>query len=107
MATITAPTLIAPVITAYQAQAQAGGFLNDCLPDRFCAGRPQFDAEDRVWRVPVLLSYAIIGPVGQVGEVLVSAIAAEVVSATPKDEMMAAAVALYDQYRETIEAPVS
>jgi hypothetical protein len=27
MATITAPSLIAPAITAYQAQAQAGGFF--------------------------------------------------------------------------------
>ncbi len=107
MATITAPTLIAPVITAYQAQAQAGGFLSECLPDRFCAGRPQFDSEAQIWRVPVLLSYAVIGPVGQVGEVLVSATAEEVVSATPREEMMVAARALYEQNRETIEAPVS
>jgi hypothetical protein len=107
MATITASTLIAPVITAYQAQAQAGGFLNNCLPDRFCAGRPQFDSEEQIWRVPVLLSYAVIGPVGQVGEVLVSATSEEVISATSREEMMAAALALYEQYRETIEAPIS
>ncbi|MGH9842483.1 MAG: hypothetical protein ACREEM_27385 [Blastocatellia bacterium] len=55
----------------------------------------------------MLLSYAVIGPVGQVGEVLVSATAEEIISATPKEEMMAAARALYEQNRETIEAPVS
>ena len=99
MATITAPT-----ITAYQAQAEAGGFLTDHLPDRFCAGRPQFDHEARVWRVPVLLSYAAIGPVGQVGEIIVSAATEEVLSFTPLEEMKAAALSLYEEHRDAIEA---
>jgi hypothetical protein len=81
--------------------------LNDCLPDRFCAGRPQFDPEEQIWRAPVLLSCAVIGPVGQVGEVLVNAATEEVISATPREEKMAAARALYEQNRETIEAPIS
>ena len=54
-----------------------------------------------------MLSYAVIGPIGQVGEVLIGATAGEVISATPKEEMMAAARALYEKNRETIEAPVS
>lgn len=100
-------TITAPVTTAFQAQAQANGYLSDLLPDRFCAGRPQFDPEAQLWRVPVLLSYAIIGPIGQVGEVLVSATTEQVISSTPKQEMMAAARSLYEQHRETIEAPRS
>jgi hypothetical protein len=101
MATITGPT-----ITALQAQAQANGYLSDRLPDRFCAGRPKFDSEAKFWRVPVMLSYAVIGPVGQVGEILVSAATEEVISATSKEEMMAAARELYEQHRDAIEAPV-
>lgn len=99
MSTITAPT-----ITAYQAQAEAGGFLNDHLPDRFCAGRPQFDYETQLWRVPVLLSYPIIGPVGQVGEILVNADNEEVASFTPIEEMKSVALRLYEEHRDAIEA---
>jgi len=98
--------ITAPITTAFQAQAQANGYLSDRLPDRFCAGRPRFDQEVQVWRVPVLLAYAIIGPVGEVGEVLVSSTNEEVISATPKEEMMAAARVLYEQHRDAIEAPV-
>ena len=99
-------TITAPIITALQAQAQANGYLSDRLPDRFCAGRPRFDMEAQIWRVPILLSYAVIGPVGQVGEILISATTEEVVSSTPKEEMMAAARTLYDQHRDAIEAPI-
>lgn len=100
-------TITAPAITAYQAQAEAGGFLSDHLPDRFCAGRPQFDQDARVWRVPVLLSYAVIGPVGQVGEVTVNADTEEVLSFTPLAEMKEAALRLYEQHRDAIEAAFS
>jgi hypothetical protein len=100
-------TIAAPTVTAYQAQAEAGGFLNDHLPDRFCAGRPQFDHEARVWRVPILLSYAVIGPVGQVGEITVNADAEEVLAFTPLAEMKAAALSLYEQHRDAIEAAFS
>jgi hypothetical protein len=99
MAMITAPT-----ITAYQAQAEAGGFLNDHLPDRFCAGRPQFDYEAQLWRVPVLLSYPVTGSVGQVGEILVNANNEEITSYTPIEEMKSVALRLYDEHRDAIEA---
>lgn len=101
MATITAPT-----ITALQAQAEANLFLSDHLPDRFMAAQPSFDAAANVWRVPVLLSYAVIGPVGQTGEILVSATEEKVISYTPLEEMKAAARILYEQHRDAIEAPV-
>jgi hypothetical protein len=100
-------TTIAPTITALQAQAAANLFLSNHLPDRFMAGPPRLDLPAQVWRVPVLLAYPIIGPVGQTGEILVSVTAEEVVSSTPIEEMKVAARTLYEQHRNAIEAPVS
>jgi hypothetical protein len=97
---------IAPTITALQAQAAANLFLSNHLPDRFMAGPPSLDLPAQVWRVPVLLAYSIIGPVGQTGEILVSVRAEEVVSSTPIEEMQMAARTLYEQHRNAIEAPV-
>ena len=99
-------TTIAPTITALQAQAEANLFLSNHLPDRFMAGPPSPDQAAQVWRVPVLLAYPIIGPVGQTGEILVRMTAEEVVSHTPIEEMKVAARALYEQHRNAIEAPV-
>jgi hypothetical protein len=99
-------TTIAPTITALQAQAAANLFLSNHLPDRFMAGPPSLDLPARVWRVPVLLAYPIIGPVGQPGEILISVTTEEVVSSTPIEEMKVAARTLYEQHRNAIEAPV-
>jgi hypothetical protein len=99
-------TTIAPTITALQAQAAANLFLSNHLPDRFMAGPPSLDLPAQVWRVPVLLAYPIIGPVGQTGEILVSVTAEAVVSSTPIEEMTVAARTLYEQHRSAIEAPV-
>jgi hypothetical protein len=99
-------TTIAPIITALQAQAEANLFLSNHLPDRFMAAPPSLDLPARVWRVPVLLAYPIIGPVGQTGEILVSVTAAAVVSYTSIEEMKVAARALYEQHRNAIEASV-
>ena len=95
-----------PKITALEAEAAASLFLSDHLPDRVTAGDPQLDAQVGVWRVPVLLTYPIIGLVGEVGEILVSGRTEEILSHTPVDEMLARARALYDQHRDAIEAPV-
>lgn len=95
-----------PKVTALEAEAAVSLFLSDRLPDRLTAGDPQLDAQVGVWRVPVLLAYPTIGPVGEVGEVVVSGQAEEVLSHTPVDEMLARARALYEQHREQIEAPV-
>jgi hypothetical protein len=99
-------TTITPTITALQAQAAANLFLSNHLPDRFMAGPPHLDLPAQVWRVPVLLAYPIIGPVGQTGEILVSVTAEEVVSSTPIEEMQVAARTPYEQHRNAIEAPV-
>jgi hypothetical protein len=109
MSTITISNVAAPTITALQAQAGAAGanlFLSDHLPDRFMAGQPALDAMLNVWRVPVLLAYAIIGPVGQTGEILVSTDSEEIVSYTPLAEMKTPARKLYERHRDVIEAPV-
>jgi hypothetical protein len=100
-------TKTAPTVTALEAQGVANLFLSDNLGDRFLAVRPQLDQSGDVWRVPVVLTYAVVGPVGEVGEVLVSAASEEIVSHTPVEEMKERARALYEQHREQIEAPLS
>lgn len=80
-------------------------FLSDNLPDRFTAGHPAFDHQVNMWRVPVLLTYAVIGPVGQVGEIIIRADSEEILSFTPIDEMKKAAQSLYEKHRDEIEAP--
>jgi hypothetical protein len=99
-------TTSATKITALQAQAEANLFLSDHLPDRFMAGPPSLHLAAQGWRVPVLLAYPIIGPVGQTGEILVRVTTAEVVSYTAIEEMKVAAHALYEQHRNAIEASV-
>jgi hypothetical protein len=100
-------TKTTPTVTALEAQGAANLFLSDHLGDRFLAVRPQLDEGGDVWRVPVVLTYAVVGPVGKVGEVVVSSSAEEVVSHTPIEEMKEHACALYEQHREQIEAPLS
>lgn len=95
-----------PKISALDAEAAASHFLFDHLPDRLTAGEPQFNARTGVWIVPVLLAYPRIGPVGQVGEIVISGQAKTVVSHTPVDDMLNNARAVYDQHRERIEAVV-
>jgi hypothetical protein len=97
----------APTVTALEAQGVANLFLSDRLGDRFLAVRPQLDEGGDAWRVPVVLTYAVVGPLGEVGEVIVSAASEEVVSHTPVEEMKERARALYEQHREQIEAHLS
>jgi hypothetical protein len=100
-------TKTAPTVTALEAQGAANLFLSDHLGDRFLAVRPQLDEGGDVWHVSVVLTYAVVGPLGEVGEVLVSASAEEVVSHTPVDEMKERARALFEQHSEQIKAPLS
>jgi len=91
-------------LTALEAVAAANLFLSDHMPDRYCAGDPTYDIVAKLWRVPVVLSYLRIGPIGEVGEVAVSGFSEEIISHTPFDEMRARGRALYKQHREAIEA---
>ena len=97
-------TNVAATITALEAQAAASLFLFDHLPDRFLASSPKLDGAAKVWRVPILLAYPFIGPVGQTGEILVNATSEEIISYTPLEEMKAAARQLYEENRDAIEA---
>ena len=80
--------------------------MSDNLPDRFCATNPQLDRTANVWRVRVVLAYPFIGPVGEVGEIVVSPVSEDIISHTPLDEMWTRARRLYEQHREAIEASV-
>lgn len=91
-------------ITAFEAEAIAGGFLLDHLPDRFSTGAPRFDKAAGVWRVPAILAFPRIGSVGEVGELDVDDSTKEVVSHTPFEEMTTRALAIYEQRCEEIEA---
>lgn len=99
-------TNLVATITALEAQAAASLFLSDHLPDRFLASSPKLDAAANVWRVPVLLAYPIIGPVGKTGEILVKATSEEIISHTPLEEMKATARRLYEENRDAVEASV-
>lgn len=92
-----------PKTTALEAQAATNGFLLDRLPHCFTAGHPTLDQSAQVWRVPVLLAYATIGSVGEVGEALISATSEEIISVTPFEEMKARAQVLYEEHRVEIE----
>ena len=100
-------TKTTPTVTALEAQGAANLFLSDHLGDRFLAVRPQLDEGGDVWHVSVVLTYGVVGPVGEVGEVVVSAAGEEIVSHTPVVEMKERARALYEQHRDQIEAPLS
>ena len=100
-------TKTAPTVTALEAQGAANLFLSDRVGDRFLAVRPQLDESGDVWRVPVVLTYAIIGPVGEVGQIMVNAGSCEIVTHTPIEEMKERARSLYEQHRDEIEAPLS
>ncbi|HXF41221.1 MAG TPA: hypothetical protein VN687_16010 [Blastocatellia bacterium] len=96
-----------PQITALEAEAKASLFLSDNLPDRFTAGDPALDSSADHWRVPVLLSYPNIGPVGQVGDIVIDAGTEQILSHTATEEMLARARALYDEHQDAIEAAFS
>ena len=92
-----------PKTTALEAQTATNGFLLDHLPHCFTAGHPTFDQAAQVWRVPVLLAYATIGSIGEVGEALISATSEEIISVTSFEEMNARAHSLYEERRVQIE----
>lgn len=101
MATVTVPT-----VTAMEAQAEASLFLSDRLPDRISASAPSLNEAAHVWRVPVILAYQQLGVLGQVGEVIVSAVKTEVISSTPLEDMLREAQALAEKHRDAIEATI-
>src|SRR5881227_2304387 len=90
-------TITVPKTTALEAQAATNGFLLDHLPHCFTAGHPTFDQAAQVWRVPVLLAYATIGSISEVGEALIGTMSEEIISVTSFEEMNARAHSLYEE----------
>lgn len=97
-------TLTATKVTAFDAEAETNQLLHGLVTDRFTAGVGVFDPTISAWRVSVVLAYPRLGSIGEVGEVVVSASADEVISYTPVIEMKERAYALYEQHREAIQA---
>ena len=95
-----------PSLSALEAQAAANLFLLEHLPDRFLAIEPRWETSAQLWRVPVVISYPFIGSIGEVGEIMISALE-EIVSYTPLNEMKSRARSLYEQHRDSIEAAFS
>ena len=93
-----------PTLTAFEAQAAANGFLLDNLPDRYGAYEPRLTSNNQMWRVAVHLTYPVIGSVGEVGEICISAFSGSVVSSTPLTEMREQARKLYEQHGAAIQA---
>lgn len=98
---------VAPQVTALQAQATANLFLNHRLGDRFTADQAKISTTDDIWEVPVILTYPLIGSVGQVGEILVSTTKEVVVSHTAIEEMKQSGQRLYEAHRDEIQAAFS
>ena len=93
-----------PKTTALEAQTATNGFLLDHLPHCFTAGHPTFDQAAQVWRVPVLLAYATIGSIVEVGEALIGAMSEKIISVTSFEEMNTCAHFLYEEHCVRIEA---
>ncbi len=98
---------VAPQVTALQAQAAANLFLSDCLGDRFTADQAKISITDDIWEVPVILTYPLIGSVGQVGKILVSTTKEVVVFHTPIEEIKQSGQRLYETHRDEIQAAFS
>lgn len=93
--------------TVANARAAANAWLIDHLPDRFAAGIPAYDPAHETWRIPVWLAYPGLEPLGPVGELGVDAVSGEVQAHTPLAQMKRQALALYEQHRVAIDAPLS
>jgi hypothetical protein len=93
-----------PKLIAFEAHATANGFLLAHLPDRFCADDPHYNYATRCWVVPVVLAYPVIGSIGQVGVIEISAFSGDILSHTPFDEMKATGKTLYEAHRDEINA---
>jgi hypothetical protein len=92
-------------LSALEVQGIANEFLSDCLPDRFTADQPVW-VESR-WRVPVILAYPIVGSIGEVGELWIDGIQAQVLSHTPLEAMKKIGMELYKARQDDIEAAFS
>ena len=100
----TAKAIKTPGVIPRAAEAVANEFLIVRVGDRFMASDARAIPDPQACRCGVSVAYPGVGEVGEVGEIIVSAHAAEVLSHTPIEEMRQRARLLYEQHREEIEA---
>jgi hypothetical protein len=93
-----------PPVSAIVAQTVVNDWLLQVLPDRFTADEPKLMAGGDIWCVPVGLAYPRIGIIGQVGEVLISAFSAGIISATRLEHMKSAAIQCYAEQESEIQS---
>jgi hypothetical protein len=94
-------------VSAVMARVLVNDWVLGILPDRFGAGEAKMLAAGDIWCVPVVLSYPVVGVIGQVGEVLISAFSGGIISATQPDVMRSHATKLYEARSHDIEAAFS
>jgi hypothetical protein len=91
-------------VSAGMAQAVVNDWLLQVLPDRFTATEPKLIAGGDIWCVPVGIAYPKVSVIGQVGEVLVSACSAGIISATRSEQMKLAAMQHYAEREPEIRS---
>src|SRR5437588_1296238 len=91
------PTIIQSAANSYCLLHYAVGFSGG-MPRRLC-----LHGKD-VWIVPVVLSSPGIGPVGEVGVLAIDPATHDVIDATPRPEVRAAAARLAQEKRDVIDA---
>ena len=90
-------------VTAQLARARVNRFLLSEIGSQFCAGDPELDALNEIWRVPILLvTPALI--VGQVGEAAVHPVTRVLQSFTPILEIHASAEKLRKRRNAAIKS---
>jgi hypothetical protein len=93
-----------PPITEGTARAIVNDWILQVLPDRFVAVEVQPIAGGDIWCVSVGLAYPQIGVIGQVGEVLISAVSGGIISATAPDAMKTAGMKCYADREDEIKS---
>ena len=90
------------LITPLQARAGVNRFLLSQVGSQFCAGDPQLDVVEGVWRVPIVM----ITPgfvAGQVGEAAINAETRQIESHTDIDQIHIAADKLRKRHHAAIK----
>lgn len=90
-------TDIANTISSRQATAAVNEWLVSYVGDRFLAGAPSLDANEDVWRIPILYIYPQKGPLGKVGEASVDALTGELCARPAISEIKRQALKLYEE----------
>lgn len=86
-------------ISARQVVATVNEWLVSCAGDRFLAGTPVLDSQSDAWRVPIIYIYPKEGPLGSVGEIVVSSLTGELSAPPAIEDIKRQALDLYRTIR--------